>query len=160
MKVRLDHHPNSRGKYKNHVPNHQPDHFWWHLGQILSISGNLAMVSGVGVSVSTQPSGPSGPSFTGTTSGDRSEMKKVRPCHRAPKALPGEFSIVSRAKKKGCSMFFPSKNMECLSAFSGKDVEFLEYIVSIFLTYAISIVSHEKMEMGGTIGYHAIFQRI
>ena len=62
------------------------------------LQGNLAMVSGVDVSVSTQPSGPSS-SFTGTTSGDRSEMKKVRPCHRAPKALPGDFSIFSRAKK-------------------------------------------------------------
>jgi hypothetical protein len=57
-------------------------------------------------------------------------------------------------------MFFPSKNMECLSAFSGKEVEILEYIVSIFITYPIPKVSHEKMEMGGTIGYHAIFQRI
>ena len=25
MKVRLDHHPNYWGKYKSHVPNHQPD---------------------------------------------------------------------------------------------------------------------------------------
>jgi hypothetical protein len=122
------------------------------------LQGNLAMVSGVDVSVSTQPSGPSS-SFTGTTSGDRSEMKKVRPCHRAPKALPGDFSIFSRAKK-GMFDVLPIKKYGVSICVFRKRCGDSGVYRFLFLTYAIPIVSHEKMEMGGTIGYHAIFQRI
>ena len=93
-------------------------------------------------------------SSTGTTSGDRSEMKKVRPCQRAPKALPGGsnfsgdspeilmFSQCSSHGKCGVSLWFPENIWR---------FQILEISVSMKMSIkktAISIVSHEKTVMG------------